>query len=98
MGSITTLKFKVSVTEQPSMNPATFIDELNKKDKLLGVLSFYCVPRKGEHLVHDHGNGELRGYTVENVYHYTEETNPDDGTVGMIQVMAAHLLATNAVR
>ena len=81
------MKFKVTVTEKPSdITFSSFTEQANEADKVIGVLTFYSVPRVGEKFPHRHADEVVRGYVVENVYHYTKETNPNDGTIGMIQV------------
>ena len=80
-----TLPFRVTITELPT-GSSSYEETINGEDRLLEVRNFYNVPRCGECFVEKSEDGTLKGYTVQNVYHYTAKTNMDDGTVGSIQV------------
>ncbi len=82
-----TLIFKVMITKPPQIGATGLYEETREPDELLGFLSFYCVPRKGELIAHADGEENLRGYMVERVYHYTGAISPDDESIGMIQVV-----------
>lgn len=79
-----TLPFKVMITETPASG---YEEAVKDSDKLLGIRSFYSVPRSGEHFADETEEGVLTGFTVVNVYHYTAEANAGNETVGMIQVI-----------
>ena len=81
------LKFKVTVTDMSDPESVDISEAIKNEDKSLGVLTFFCVPRVGEMFAHADDEGNLVGYRVINVYHYTEETNSSNGTIGLIQAV-----------